>query len=183
MPSAAARHRARRDSVVGLTCIVRRARGEPAHKRRDGERERHGPQDVVRPSITLYACIDCPGWSARLAPTRQGRPRRESCTSSLCNARWGRSWRVDTILCSVTVGSAHTLATLRGQLRSIAAIRRAAARHARRFHCLRSPFRSPCCMPRTPASYSPSPNPSIERTSASKLRLLPVAAHVERWAS
>ena len=27
-----------------------------------------------------------------------------------------------------------------------------------------------------------SPNPSIERTSSSKLRLLPAAAHVERWA-
>jgi hypothetical protein len=27
------------------------------------------------------------------------------------------------------------------------------------------------------------PNPSIERTSSSKLRLLPAAAHVKRWAA
>ena len=30
---------------------------------------------------------------------------------------------------------------------------------------------------------SPAPNPSIERTATSRLRLLASAAHVERWAS
>ena len=33
------------------------------------------------------------------------------------------------------------------------------------------------------ACFNWSPNPSIERTSSSKLRLLPAAAHVERCAT
>ena len=39
-----------------------------------------------------------------------------------------------------------------------------------------------CRMLRILLSAAPWPNPSIERTSSSRLRLLTAAAHVERWA-